>query len=76
MGTTDITMLHALGRGELALSPTLEAESPSLGDSSMMADGDGDQLRAMPPPTAPELPNSGDGLYLSERFLHGAHCFY
>jgi hypothetical protein len=53
MGTTDITVFHALGRGELALSPMLEAESSSLGDSSMMAGGDGDQLRAMPLTTAP-----------------------
>jgi hypothetical protein len=67
MGTTDITVLHTLGRGELALSPTLEAESSSLGDSSMMAGSDGDQVWAMPPTTEMESPPSHDGLKLLEQ---------
>jgi hypothetical protein len=67
MGIADITMLHALRRGERELSPSLEAESSSLGDSSRMACSDGDPLWAMPPTIALESPPSSDGLKLSER---------
>jgi hypothetical protein len=44
MGVADITMLHALGRGEPELSPSLETESSSLGDSSRMACSNGEPL--------------------------------
>jgi hypothetical protein len=66
MGMTNITMLHALERGEPKLSPSLETESSSLGDSSRVACSDGDPLWAMPPTTALESPPSGDGLKLLE----------
>jgi hypothetical protein len=67
MGMVDITMCHAIMRGEPELSPSLKAESSSLGDSSRMACNNGDPLRAMPLTTAPESPLSGDGLKLSKR---------
>jgi hypothetical protein len=46
-------MLHFLGIGKPELSPSLNAESSSLGDSSRMAYSDGDPLRAMIPTMAP-----------------------
>jgi hypothetical protein len=67
MGAADITVLHTLEIGEPELSPSLKAESSSLGDSSRMVGSDGDQLWAMPPTTAPKSPPFGDGLKLSER---------
>jgi hypothetical protein len=48
MGVAEVTTLHAIGIGELELSPLLEVESSSLGDSSSMACNDGGPLRAMP----------------------------
>jgi hypothetical protein len=65
MGMTDITVLHALGRGKPELSPSLEAESSSLGNSSRMACSDSDPLWAMPSAIAPELARLGDRLKLS-----------
>jgi hypothetical protein len=56
MGTTDTTMLHVLLRGKSELSPSLESESFSLGDSLRMACSDGDLLRAMPQTIDPESP--------------------
>jgi hypothetical protein len=47
MGMAEVTMLHALGKGKLKLSPSLKAKSSSLGDSSRMARSDGDSLWAM-----------------------------
>jgi hypothetical protein len=44
MGMVEITMLHALGRGEPELSASLEAKSSSLGNSSRMACSDGDPM--------------------------------
>jgi hypothetical protein len=44
MGTADVIVLHALGRGELELSPSVEAESSLLGNSSRMACSDGNPL--------------------------------
>jgi hypothetical protein len=64
MGMTDITVLHALGRGKPVLSLSFEAESCSLGDSSRMACSDGDPLWAMPLTTVLESPPSGDRLQL------------
>jgi hypothetical protein len=66
MGMVNVTMLHALRRGEPEHSPSLETESSSLGDSSRMAFSDGNPLRVMPHTTAPESPPSGDGLKLPE----------
>jgi hypothetical protein len=54
MGVADITLLHALRRRELELSPSLETESSSLGDSSRMACSGGDPLCVMPLNTALE----------------------
>jgi hypothetical protein len=65
MGMTDITVLHALERGKSELSPSLEAESSSLGNSSRMACSDSDPLWAMPSAIAPELARLGDRLKLS-----------
>jgi hypothetical protein len=42
MGMAEITALHALGTGKLELSPSLETESSSLGDSSRIACSDSD----------------------------------
>jgi hypothetical protein len=67
MGTADITVLHALKRGELELSPSLKTESSSLGNSSRMACSDGDPLWAMLLPTASGSPPSSDELKLLER---------
>jgi hypothetical protein len=53
MGMAEVTTLHALGIGKSELSPSFEAESSSLGDSSRMACSDGNPLRAMLPTTAP-----------------------
>jgi hypothetical protein len=50
-----IIVLHSLGRGELELSPSLEAESPSLGDSLRMVCSDGDPLQVTPPHSALKL---------------------
>jgi hypothetical protein len=66
MGMTKITALHALWIGKPELSPSLEAELSSLGNSSRMACNDDDPLWAMPPTTAPESSPSGDGLKLLE----------
>jgi hypothetical protein len=54
-GVTGIIVLYTLKRGEPKLSPSLKAESSSLGDSSRMACSDGDSLWAMPPNATPEL---------------------
>jgi hypothetical protein len=67
IGAVDITVLHTLGRGEPELSPSLEAESSALGDSSRMACNSDDPLQAMPLTTVPESPPSGNGLKLLER---------
>jgi hypothetical protein len=67
MGMADITVLHALGRGEPELSPSLDNKSSSLGDSSRMACSDSNLLWAMPSTTVPKSTPSGDGLKLSER---------
>jgi hypothetical protein len=45
MGMAKVTTLHALETGKLELSPSLEAESSSLGDSSRMVCSDGDPLQ-------------------------------
>jgi hypothetical protein len=47
-GVAGIIILHTLRRREPELSASLEAKSPSLGDSSRMACNDGDSLRVMP----------------------------
>jgi hypothetical protein len=67
MGMAYIIVLHALRRGESKLSPSLEIESSSLGDSSRMPSTDGDPLQVMPPSAALELPPSGDGFKSSEQ---------
>jgi hypothetical protein len=54
MAMADITVLHTLDRGEPELSPSLETESSSLGDSSRMACNNGDPLWVMPLNTASE----------------------
>jgi hypothetical protein len=54
-GVEAIIMLHALTRGELELSPSLEAKSSSLSDSSRMACSDGDPLWVMPSNIVPRL---------------------
>jgi hypothetical protein len=59
-GVAEVTMLHAVGMGELELSPLLEVKSSSLGDSSSMACNDGGPLRAMPPTTVLESSPSGN----------------
>jgi hypothetical protein len=69
METMDITVLHALGRGEPELSTSLEAELSLLGDSSRMACSDCHLLWVMSPTTVPESPPSGDGLKLPERLV-------
>jgi hypothetical protein len=48
MEMAEVTTRHALGTGKLELSPSLEAKSSSLGNSSRMAHSDGDPLQAMP----------------------------
>jgi hypothetical protein len=65
MGVAEVTTLHAVGIGKPELSPSLEAELSPLGDSSRMACGDGDPLRAMPPITVLELSPSGNRCKLS-----------
>jgi hypothetical protein len=60
MGMTEVTMLHSRGIGKLELSPSLEAETSSLGDSSRMSCSDGNLLWTMPTNTAPESFPSGD----------------
>jgi hypothetical protein len=67
MGVADITVLHALRRGELDLSPSLEIKLSSFGDSSRMECSDGDPFWVMPLNTALELPPSGDKLKVLER---------
>jgi hypothetical protein len=62
MGIVDVTVLHALGRGEPELTPLLEAKSSSLGDSSRMTCSDGDPLRVIPTTMELESLPSGDGL--------------
>jgi hypothetical protein len=64
MGMVEITVFHSLRTGKTELSPTLEAESSSLGDSLRMACSDSDPLRAMPLTTSPESSPLGDGLNL------------
>jgi hypothetical protein len=56
MGVVDVSVLHTLGRGESDLSPSLEAESSSLGDSLRMACSDGDPLWVTPPTTVSDSP--------------------
>jgi hypothetical protein len=51
-----IIILHFLGRGEPELSPSLEAKSPLLGDSTRMASSDGDPLWVVPQHSTPKLP--------------------
>jgi hypothetical protein len=67
MGTMNITVLHALGRGEPELPPSLEAKSSTLGNSSRMACSDDDPLHVIPSITALESLPSSDGLKLSAR---------
>jgi hypothetical protein len=45
MGVAKVTTLQTIGIGRPKLSPSLEAESSSLGDSSRMACSDNDPLR-------------------------------
>jgi hypothetical protein len=66
MGMAEVTTLYVLRIGKPELSPSLEAESSSLGDSSTMACSDGNPLRVMPPITVLESSPSGDGLKLSK----------
>jgi hypothetical protein len=54
MGMAEITTLHALWKGKLELSPSLEDESSSQGDSSRMACSDGDPVWVMPQTTSTE----------------------
>jgi hypothetical protein len=68
-GTVDITVLHALRRGEPELTPSLEIKSSSLDDSSRMACSDGDPLQVMLPTTAPESPPSGSRLKLLKQLV-------
>jgi hypothetical protein len=44
MGMAEVTTLQSQGIGKLKLSPSLEAESSSLADSSKMACSDGQPL--------------------------------
>jgi hypothetical protein len=44
VGVAGITALHALGREELEISPSLDTESSSLDNSSRMACNNGDPL--------------------------------
>jgi hypothetical protein len=62
MGIVYITALHALGRGEPELSPSIETESSWLGNSSRMTHIDGDPLRAMPLTAMPDSFPLGGGL--------------
>jgi hypothetical protein len=59
--TVDTTALHALLRGKPKLSPSLEDELSSLGDSLRMACSDGDSLWVMPLTTALESPPQASG---------------
>jgi hypothetical protein len=59
MAMAEVAVLHALGTGKPKLSPSLEAESSSLGDSLRIACSDSDPLLVMPPTTMPELSLSG-----------------
>jgi hypothetical protein len=65
IGIVDITVLHALKRGDPGLSPSLETKSSSLGGSLRTACSNGDPLWAMPLTAAPESSSLGDGLKLS-----------
>jgi hypothetical protein len=58
-GVEGIIVLHTLKRGEPELSPSLEDESSSLGNSLRMECSDGDPLRVMPMNTAPKLTTFG-----------------
>jgi hypothetical protein len=69
MGTTNITALHALSIGKLELSPSLEDQSSSLGNSTRMACSAGDPLWAIPPTTAAESHPLVDRLKLSEQLV-------
>jgi hypothetical protein len=62
-----IIVLHALRRGEPELSPALEVESSSLGDSSRMVCSDGDPLQVMPGTQRQSWPPSSDQSSLSKR---------
>jgi hypothetical protein len=53
-GVAEVTTLHIIGIREPELSPSLEVESSSLGNSLRMACSDGDPLWAMPPTTVLE----------------------
>jgi hypothetical protein len=55
MGMVEVTTSHSRGIGKPELSPSLKAESSSLGDSSRMACSDGDPLWAIPTNTTSEL---------------------
>jgi hypothetical protein len=67
MGVADTTVLHALGRGEPELSPSLKTLSSSVGDSSRMACSNDNPLWVMPLNIAPESPPSGDRLKVSKQ---------
>jgi hypothetical protein len=66
MGMAEVTTLHTLGTGKSELSPSLMAESSTLGDSSRMACSDGDPLHIVPLTTVVESSPSGDRLELSK----------
>jgi hypothetical protein len=66
MGMAEVTTLHTLGIGKSKLSPSLEAKSSLLGDSSRMACSDGDPLWAVAPTAAPKSSPSGNRLKLSK----------
>jgi hypothetical protein len=59
-------MFHSRGVGKPELSPSLKAESCSLGDPSRMACIDGDPLRAVPMNTAPKSLPLGDRRWSSK----------
>jgi hypothetical protein len=64
MGMAEVTTLHSQGIGKPVLSPSLKAESSSLGDSSMMACSGGDPLQTMPTNMVLELFPSGNRPWL------------
>jgi hypothetical protein len=66
MAMIEVTALHSRGIGKLELSPSLKAESSSLGDSLRMACSDGDPLLAMLMNMVPESFPSGNRPWSSE----------
>jgi hypothetical protein len=66
MGMAELTTLHSQRIGKTELSPSLEAKSSLLDDSSRMACNDGDPLWTMPMNTVPESFPSSDRPWLSE----------